>query len=237
MSHDKPMNGLIGVQRCALFMLGCWLGFVVFMALAMRLYPGGTWLDPKAPGHHFFANFFCDLTQPTSLSGVDNHLGAACAQVGLLLFAAALAGFFWVLPGNFSLGSRSGPWVRALGGAAVLLFVAVALMPSERFGLLHGSLALTSGALGIGAALCAVVALSRSSSPARWLGRLGACTLAVATFDALLFAYHLRDAAPPPLLLPAAQKVAALLLSAWMVGTAWLIRRPSSLAAGVIHRP
>jgi hypothetical protein len=231
------MNGLLGAQRCALFVLGCLLGFAGFTAAAMQLYPGGTWLDRKAPGHHFFANFFCDLTQPISLSGADNHLGAACAQVGLLLFAAGLAGFFWVLPLHFAPGSRSGAWVRGLGGSAVLLFVAVALMPSERFGLLHGALALASGALGILAALCAVVALCRSSSPARWLGRLGICTLAVGALDALLFAHHLGDAAPPPLLLPAAQKVAAVLLCAWMIGTAWLIRRSSPRAERVIRRP
>ena len=230
------MSGLLAAQRCALFMLGCWLGFVGFMAAAMQLYPGGTWLDRSAPGHHFFSNFLCDLTQPRSLSGVDNHLGAACAQVGLLLFAAALGGFFWVLPRHFALGARSGPWVRGLGGGAVLLFVAVALMPSERFGVLHGLLALASGCSGIVAAFWAVLALWHSSPQARWLARIGACALIVGAFDALLFAQHLRDAAPPPLILPAAQKVAALLLSAWMLGTAWLTRRSSALATPISHR-
>jgi hypothetical protein len=224
-------------RRCALGVLGCLLGFVVFMAAAMELYPGGNWLDPSAPGHRFFYNFFCDLTQPVSLSGVNNRAGARFAQIGMWCFALALGGFFWLVPLHFTatVGARVRLWVRALGECAVLGVALVPLLPSQQFGHFHGLLALAAGGLGISAALAAVIALCRAPGSARWLGRLGASALAVGAFDAALFAHHLNDSAPTPLLVPAAQKVAALLLSAWMIGVAWYVLRPDP--SSVTRRP
>jgi hypothetical protein len=218
----------VWARRCALATLGSLLGFVVFMAVAMQLYPGGNWLDRAAPGHRFFHNFFCDLTQPVSLSGVNNRLGSAFAQVGMWCFALALGGFFWLLPLHFTgrVSRRAAVWVRGLGVSAVLGVALVPLLPSQRFGHFHGLLVLSAGGLGIVAALVAVIALCRAQGPARFLGRLGALALAVAAFDAVLFACHRNDSAPTPLLIPAAQKVAAMLLSAWIVGVAcYALRR------------
>ncbi|MEP7049922.1 MAG: hypothetical protein ABJB12_06195 [Pseudomonadota bacterium] len=205
-------------------MLACLLAFAGFLAAAMLLYPGGNWLDRSAAGHRFFANFLCDLTQPTSLSGVSNSLGAALAQIGMLFFALALAGFFAVIPAHFLVGSRAARWVRALGVCAVLCFVAVPLTPSERFGRVHSTLALTAGSLGIASALCALVALAAAQR--RALVVLGVLSLASGALEAALFVYHLGEEAPP-LLVPAVQKVAAALLSAWIV----------AVAAGILLEP
>jgi hypothetical protein len=141
----------------------------------------------------------------------------------MLLFAAALAGMFSVVPRFFLPGARAKSWVRGLGMLAVLALVAVPLTPSERYGNLHAVLALTSGALGISAAVAAVGALLVSSRRARALGALGALALTVGAFDGVLLVQHLGEAAPPPLLLPAAQKVAALLVSAWIATVALLV--------------
>ncbi|HEY3668992.1 MAG TPA: hypothetical protein VGL19_23505, partial [Polyangiaceae bacterium] len=94
-------------RTAALVML---LGIAAFLGLtasAMVLYPGGNWLDRSARGHRFWANFFCDLTQPVSLSGVPNSLGARLAQLGMLCFALALGGLFWLLPHHFGFESRA----------------------------------------------------------------------------------------------------------------------------------
>jgi hypothetical protein len=202
-------------------MLFCLLAFVVLISAAIQLYPGGNWLDRGALGHRFFANFFCDLTQPVSLSGVRNPIGSRLAQLGMLCFAASLAGLFWLVPYHFRARARAARWVRGLGECAVLSFIAVPLTPSERFGNVHAALALVSGGLGIVAASWAALALFASGR--RALGALGAGALAVAAFDAGLFVLHLRDAAPPPLVVPAAQKVAALLLAVWIAAVAVLV--------------
>ncbi len=209
-------------RRAALATLLCLLGFAGFWAGAMALYPGGTFLDRSQSGQSFFGNFFCDLTQPVSLSGVANPVGSRLAQCGMLFFAGALLGLFWVVPHHFAPDARTRPWVLRLGTLAVLTFVAVPLTPSERFGNLHATLALVAGGFGILAALVAVWALFASHGRARALGMLGAVALVVVAFDAVIFVQHLGQSAPPPLLVPAAQKVAALLVSAWIAAVALL---------------
>jgi hypothetical protein len=191
------------------------------MSAAMALYPGGNWLDRSAVGSRFFANFFCDLTQPISLSGVTNPVGSRLAQLGMLFFALALGCLFWLVPYHFALRPRVGRWVRTLGECSVLCFIAVPLTPSERFGNVHAALALVSSGFGIASALAAVCALWASER--RVLALLGALTLALGAFDGGLFVYHLSDAAPPPLLVPAGQKVAALALVLWMAVVAWSV--------------
>ncbi len=232
MSHEALWS-----KRCASAVLGGLLGFAGFMSIAMWLYPGGNWLDRSAPGHRFLYNFFCDLTQPVSLSGVSNGLGSAFGQLGMWCFALALGGFFWLAPLHFTdrVGRHAGVWVRRLGVGAVSGVALVPVLPSQRFGHFHGLLALGAGGLGIVAALITVIELCRAQGAARFLGRLGALALAVAAFDAALFAYHLNDLGPTPLLLPAAQKVAAVLLSAWMFGVAWYRPRPER--PSVTRRP
>jgi len=211
-----------GAVRCALSIVLSWLAFSGLFAAAAWLYPGGTWLDRAASGHRFFANYFCDLTQPVSLSGVKNPLGSRLAQLAMLCFAVALAGFFWLVPRYFASPSRLGSWVRGLGECAVLGFVAVPLTPSELFGDVHASLSLLSGTLGLAAALCAVVGLLCSHRVARALGLVGALSLVAGGVHAALFVRYLHASVPAPLIVPAVQKVAALLLSAWMLGVAWL---------------
>ncbi|MEI9942115.1 MAG: hypothetical protein WDO69_33285 [Pseudomonadota bacterium] len=199
-----------------------WSAFLGLFVAAAAIYPGGNWLDRAAPGHRFFANYFCDLTQPVSLSGVSNPFGSRLAQLAMLFYAAALAGFFWLVPRYFAANTRAVTWVRGLGESAVVSYLAVPFTPSERFGAVHACLALLSGAFGISAAACAVWALLRSYRAARALGALGALALAAGILHATLFVHYLRAGEQAPLIVPAAQKVAALLLSGWMLGVAGL---------------
>lgn len=214
-------------RRCALLILLSLALFLGLFAAAAAAYPGGNWLDRAAPGHRFFANYFCDLTQPVSLSGVSNPLGSRLAQLAMLVFAAALAGFFWLVPRYFGPNLRTVAWVRGLGECAVLSYLAVPFTPSELFGNVHATLSLFAGALGLGAASCAVWALLRAEAAGRALGVVGALALAAGSVHAGLFVHYLHENAPAPLIVPAIQKVAAMLLSVWMLGAAWLtLSRP-----------
>jgi hypothetical protein len=221
-AESKATRTRTSSQRVALATLVCLVGFVGFWAGAMALYPGGTWLDRSHQGQSFFANFFCDLAHPVSLSGVANPVGSRLAQTGMLLFAAALGGFFWVVPEHFARGSGCRIWVRRAGGLSVLVFAFVPLTPSEHFGRLHALLALGSGGLGLFSAFLAVWALFASGGRSRALALLGCLALAVGGFDTVLFIEHLGDSAPPPLLVPAAQKIAALILCVWLASVASL---------------
>jgi len=186
----------------------------------MALYPGGTFRDPRQPGQSFFGNFFCDLAQPVSLSGVANPIGSRLAQCGMLFFAVALWAAFWVVSRLAQPQTREPTALRRFASLAVLLFVIVSLAPSEVIGGLHAVLALAAGCFGIVAMVLSVRGLLRGTRLLRGLAGLGLLTLAVGAFDALIFAQHLGDAAPPPLLVPATQKVAAILLVLWMAGVA-----------------
>jgi hypothetical protein len=228
--------GDTGAVRCALLITLAWLAFFGLFLAAAQLYPGGTWLDRSAQGHHFFANYFCDLTQPTSLSGVKNALGSRFAQLSMLCFGLALSGFFWLVPSYFGRPTWLGAWVRGLGECAVLGYVAVPLTPSELFGDLHASLSLISGAIGIAAALGAVVGLLGSHRAARALGVVGVLSLFAGGMHAALFVHYLHASEPAPLIVPAIQKVAAALLSAWMLGLAWLTLTPSGVTKRVSRR-
>ncbi len=199
------------------------LAFCGLFAAAVLAYPGGNWLDRAAHGHRFFANYICDLTQPVSLSGVKNPVGSRLAQLAMLCFAAALAGFFWLVPWHFEPNTRAAAWVRRLGECAVASYLAVPFTPSELFGEVHAWLSLLSGALGLSAALCAVWALLRPSRDrvTRALGAVGALALAAGILHAALFVCYLHAPEPAPLIVPAVQKVAALLLIGWMLGVAW----------------
>jgi len=91
----------------------------------------------------------------------------------------------------------------------------VALMPSERFGALHGVAVVVAGLPGLSAAVLAATGqlLARRMLP----GALGATMVLFAITDFVLYVHTMLHGGPGPLVLPAAQKLALLLLLAWML--------------------
>ncbi len=192
---------------------GAALVFVVATAIAMALYPGGTFLDPHTVGHRFFANFFCDLFHAHGLDGRPNP-GAPLAQVGMLAMLVALWAHFMVTARTLGSGVLRF-LVRVLGTMSALAAIAVPLTPSDRFPRLHGVCVLLAAGPGVLAVTCAVVGLFRDRALfSAWLGVALAVTAAI---DAGLYAWQMRTQAPTPLALPALQKVAAGVLVLWMV--------------------
>ncbi len=186
---------------------------VVFVALeggAMALYPGGTWWEPSAHRHRFWQNFLCDLSWRTALNGQDNRTGSLLAQAAMLVLVAGFVPF-WLLAGE-----RGARGIRPLGFASVLGTAAVTLMPSERFGAMHGMAVMVATTTGLAAAVLAVVGQLRSG--ARLAGWLGVAVLGTAGLDFVLYVqtFASPSGGPGPLALPAIQKVALGLLLAWM---------------------
>ncbi len=193
--------------------------FVALLAAAVARYPGGTWFDPRAPGHSFWKNFLCDLFQRRALNGADNRASAAFATAGAVAMLLALAAFFALVARLEGDASRAGRVTRRAGLLASLAGLGVPLTPSDEGRALH----LTAVLVACAPALAAVIAAARvcarvgGSRAARVFSR---ATLAFGATD--LAAYATAYALPFRVrwlneLLPVFQRLALLSLVGWML--------------------
>src|SRR5580698_2310832 len=193
------------------------VGFSALQARAMHLYPGGTWWDRAAVGHRFWENYVCDLEWEVALGGLPNHLGARAARTGVLVLVAGLVPFWLAVPALFAGRGRIGTAVRALGLTSVAGLFAVAWMPSDQVGALHGVAVITAAVPGIAATGLAVTGLLGGEPRPRVAGWTGAMLLGFGAADLALYVSHLvRHVEGTPLVV-VLEKVAVLLLLAWML--------------------
>jgi hypothetical protein len=210
----------------ALARTGAWLTLAALaagMALlgaAMRLYPGGAVADPGHAGHSFWLNYLCDLTSSTSVNGASNASGAALARAGMLTLSSTLGLVWLILPRVL----RGGPWstvvVRWGGVLCALGLIAVPLAN----GGLHAPVILATVVPGVAAMGTTLVGLRRAGR--RGLLGLALAVLVVSVLGAGLYAAKVAgglSAASP--LVPASQRLAALLLVAWMAAIAAAVLR------------
>jgi hypothetical protein len=218
--------------------------FVALYVPAMLLYPGGTWFDATTRGASFWQNFLCDLEARVALDGRPNPIGSRLAQAAMLVLTLGLAPF-WVAIAQLVTESaetttkppqpeawsaqdadhaaeapRIATAIRWLGLVAVVGIVAVALLPSDRFGPVHGVAVLTAGGPGLTTAVLATVALLGASPTLRREGMLGVGTLVFAMSDFVLYAGQYFRLIASTVALPAVQKVALMFLVAWMLAVA-----------------
>jgi len=193
------------------------VGFIALEVPAMLLYPGGTWWDAGTRGHRFWQNFLCDLEWRVGLDGRPNPVGSRLAQAAMLVLASGLAPFWVAVARLFHEKAGMASAVRILGTLAVAGTIAVTLMPSDRFGAIHGAAVLIAGGPGLTAALLAVVGLLIAGPRPRVEGWIGAATLAFALVNFVLYAAHYLAGVEGTPLVPAVQKIALTLLLAWMV--------------------
>lgn len=189
--------------------------FVALVAVAMVRYPGGTWIERERVGHAFWQNFFCDLTQPTSLSGGPNP-AAPFARAGMIVMAIALLPFWLLLSLAYPERAAYARSTRYLGVLSALAAIAVPLTPSLVWAVLHAAASLFAGALGTMAATAAYAGMWRSR--ARPMAALVCATIAIVAgfLNGVLDVVHL---AGPPLspVMPIAQKIASIGLIGWMI--------------------
>jgi hypothetical protein len=196
----------------------CVGAFACLEIAAMSLYPGGTWWDATTRGHRFWENFLCDLEWQVALNKVPNPVGSRLAMGAMVVLVVGL-GSFWVgLPRVFEARAPRGTSaVRWLGITSTVGALAVVLMPSDRFGALHGATVLTAGVPGILAAALAIRVLAVGEPRPRVGAWTGAAMLAFAFVDFALYAWHFLTHTEGTILGPALQKVALILLLAWMI--------------------
>jgi hypothetical protein len=198
------------------------------LGIAMWLYPGGTALDPEAPGHSFWLNFLCDLTEPIARNGVPSPTGSMLARVAMIDLSLALGAVWLIGPALVPDRRAAARVIRGAGAVCAVALVAVPLVP----GVAHMIAIFVSSAAGLAAGLVTLVVLVRGGGPRHvWL--LMAVVLVATAADSLFYAQsmasHPRVVRPE---LPAVQRVASLLAVAWMVATALAVLRAPPRASG-----
>jgi len=192
------------------------VAFGALIALAMRVYPGGTAWDPTARGHDFWLNYLCDLSRGSALDGEPNPVGSALARAAMVVLAVGFVPFFLSLPGLFPSRSCLGRAIRVLGCFGALGAVAVGLLPNDRFGDIHVYAVLSGGLPGLAAAALAVVGLVRAGPSIRLAAVVGCAMFAVSAVDLGTYLGHEVAGSPAPMMLAVLERCALLLLLVWM---------------------
>ena len=109
--------------------------FVIATAIAIALYPGGTYPDRYVRGYSFFGNFLSDLGMLVAWGGGANHTGAIVFISAELLLILGLVLFFTALVRLYSPGTPRRLAVAAaiVGLVCCAAFMGAALLPADRF--------------------------------------------------------------------------------------------------------
>lgn len=109
-------------------------GCLGFGALAAGAYPGGTALDPHAPGYSFSRNFISDLGMTVAHGGQPNRLGAGLFLCSFALLALSMAACAIGFIRLHNQSRRARPFAQAGGAGAMLAgacLLAAALAPEN----------------------------------------------------------------------------------------------------------
>jgi hypothetical protein len=201
-------------------LVGSVVGFVVLFVAAANAYPGGTHFDHASIGHDFWRNTMCDVTRTVAIGGRPNTTGCTLARAAMLILAGGLGVLFGLLPRLFRARERAGSLVRALGMVAALGAVAVVLLPSDRFGYMHGVAIVCAGIPGLTASLVSLHAVRRERSSARAVVILGGLALGVAAVDFGLYVSELLSGGASQVSVAVLERVATALVLLWMLAIA-----------------
>jgi hypothetical protein len=211
-------------------MVGAIVGFVALFVAAARAYPGGTHFDRRAAGHDFWRNTLCDVARTVALDGRANQSACELARAAMIILALGIGALFLSLPRLFASHPSLGVRVRALGALTVPAAIAVVLLPTDRFGQLHGLAIVAAGALGLSATFAALRGLLLAPRAPRLVVGLGVLTLAVAGVDFALYVRELVSGGGAQLAVAVLERLATILLLLWMFTVARAIMTEPDLA-------
>lgn len=166
--------------------------FVILYILSALNYPGGTWMDPTAPGFSFWHNYLCDLLDYKSLNGEINN-GRHYARAALGVLCVSLI-YLWVyLPHLFR---RWGWNTRLMWFAGIMALLATMLLSSGT----HDVTVRIAGVLGTIALLSAFAEMSKQ-------GYLGLARFGFVCLFIFLGNYYIYETGNGLYSLPVIQKV------------------------------
>jgi hypothetical protein len=200
--------------------------FVLSLAASASVYPGGSWLHPRASGgFSILENFWCDLLREPAHNGAQNTRAVTLATLAFAAIALAL-GPFWLEVSRLLAPGRA-RFVRVAGVSSALATATVAFLPSDRFPVLHAPAVLTAGGLGFACGcLCSAWALARPRQVPVFFGS-SLLLVTTAAVNLGLYVYEAYFDGPSTVVLPAVQKVATLSLVVWIAsGLAASANRP-----------
>lgn len=178
--------------------------FVILYILAALNYPGGTWIDPTAPGFSFWHNYLCDLLDYRALNG-DINTARIYARAALGVLCISLIYLWAYLPYLFPKRSWNTMLMWASG---ILAFICTMLLSSGT----HDVTVRIAGALGAVALLSAFAEMWKS-------GYLGLMRYGFICLFIFLANYYIYETGEGLYILPVIQKITFSGFIAWFI---WL---------------
>ena len=159
--------------------------FVIATAIAIALYPGGTYPDRSVRGYSFFGNFLSDLGMLVAWGGGANHAGATVFISSELLLILGLVLFFTALVRVYSPGTPRRLAVAAaiVGLACCVAFVGAALLPADLFLAAH----ITAAIIAFRASMIAFILFTIATIKDRRFGQIA--TVAWTVLTLVMIAY------------------------------------------------
>ena len=191
--------------------------FVVGMTAAVVTYPGGSWSDPGSIGFSLVRNFWCDLLRGAAINGGDNALSRRSASIAFCALALGLWPFWWAAAAPLPPGRRAR--LTWLGTSSAACLATMAVLPTDRYSVAHGMVALSGAALGMWATATSVAERLPGEAPHGFRRVSGVLTLLAAAANAALYVYVAYLHGPENIAQPVVQKLATLLLITWMLST------------------
>ena len=129
--------------------------YVIFTAVAMMFYAGGTIVNPLSMGYDFWCNFFSDLGRVTALSGASNVISFTIFTITALILSFSFIPFAFAIPTFFKIDKKQ--YLIARIGSLICLIsifflIATILTPWDIFSTTHlmfANLFNITGAMGV----------------------------------------------------------------------------------------
>ena len=141
--------------------------YVIFIALAMLTYAGGTQDNPSNPGYSFWYNTFSDSGRTVAHNGEPNITALVFFSIAISISAITLIPFFIVLPRLFNEDSLEKKFTKIGGYLGILSSIAmigVMFTPADISYIPHMVFAILSYFSNLGTFIAYTIAIYRSKS-------------------------------------------------------------------------
>ncbi|HHH11944.1 MAG TPA: hypothetical protein ENK23_07725, partial [Sorangium sp.] len=174
---DRTLVGLCAVGTT---------NFVGCYAIAIALYPGGSWFDRHASGHSLARNFLCDLMQARALNGEPAVVGSLLARLGVVAMLLALAAFYSLVARLEGPPTHAGRITQGAGWLACVMGLAIPILTSDHHREAHIASVLGAFVPSLVATIFALIITLRVKGTSWWLRGAAVVTLVAGGIDGLL---------------------------------------------------